>query len=62
MDSRAGCVSPACSSASGDSTASNREEATGDLRDELVVGIGHGFEQLLDPWRPTGATMPNSAK
>ena len=49
MDSRAGCVPPVCTSASGDSTASNREEATGDLRDEPVVGIGHGFEQLLDP-------------
>ena len=42
--------------------AEGSKTCTGHFREPAVGGIGNDFQQLLDTLRPTGATIPNSAK
>src|SRR6059058_987258 len=35
---------------------------TGNLRHPLVARVGNNMQQFVTPLRPTGATMPNSAR
>jgi hypothetical protein len=43
-------------------TAERGKTRAGNFWHPFVAGVGNNMEQFCDPLRPTGATMPNSAR